>query len=438
MAGNQQFDTPQEALAHYGVKGMRWGVHKEDDAGGPAISAKKQQKVNDFFDEAAKARALAAEMDEQGIDSPEMRRLYGKAVDRSDRMFAIMYGQSKDKAVRQQIEFNEKRAQYLEKNAEAIQAGKLTSGQKKALIGGLAASAVIGYVGYRAYQDAQSNKATPGDSINSRVFTRRYVESAEQYMGKRIPSYDALDDHDIAIPKGTVFSRLTAYKDEDMEGRLYTTFTEDDNNKYRGIYGAALRQRTGKRELFVSEMKMGESVRSPSHRKRVEIYADLRREIAGDPDTPAFRKYHSDLALHHYNNFARQLVSKSEISDRYFKMVEDRGYNAILDDNDAGQLSDLPMILLRPKSMVTSREFKPLTPKLEKEARKNFKEIRRVNKEGLSVPEEYRSVKIEENRVPQLVHSGQVAVLVPKKPFDTPAEALAALRRNRKEVNHGS
>ena len=35
LTASQQFKTPQEALAHYGVKGMKWGVRK-DDSGAPA------------------------------------------------------------------------------------------------------------------------------------------------------------------------------------------------------------------------------------------------------------------------------------------------------------------------------------------------------------------------------------------------------------------
>ncbi len=32
-----EFSTPQEALAHYGVKGMRWGVRRDRDGGGSSI-----------------------------------------------------------------------------------------------------------------------------------------------------------------------------------------------------------------------------------------------------------------------------------------------------------------------------------------------------------------------------------------------------------------
>jgi hypothetical protein len=420
---DERFPTPRDALAHYGVKGMRWGVRKDERGGdreagsGPALSEKKQKKVDDFFDEAAKARALAKEMDEQGIDHPEMRRLYGKAVDRSDRMFAITYMQSKDTAVRQQIEFNEARAQYLEKNAEAIQQGRLTSNQKKALLGGLAAAAVVGYVGYQIHIDNVSAKAEAGDTIPFSGFRRKYMESADVYMSKPIKSLDSLNDDDIHVPAGTVFSRLTAYKDEDMDGRLYTTFTDADNNKYRGIYGPSLRARTGSKELYISNMTTGEAVRSPSHRKRVEAYIELIREVRPGLEPHQVESY----ALAKYNSFARSLVTKSSVSDRYFEIIQQKGYNALLDDNDAGQLSDLPMILLQPKKTVANRTFEPLTSEIEKAARKDFTEIQRYEK-GLVVPEQFRADRA---RIRHMVkESLQGAILIPRQPFRTPTEAL--------------
>jgi len=37
----ENFSTPQEALAHYGVKGMRWGVTTKSDSGGKSSSIGK-------------------------------------------------------------------------------------------------------------------------------------------------------------------------------------------------------------------------------------------------------------------------------------------------------------------------------------------------------------------------------------------------------------
>ena len=42
-----EFASPQEALAHYGVKGMQWGVRKPQvDAGGSSYTRKTQSTVD--------------------------------------------------------------------------------------------------------------------------------------------------------------------------------------------------------------------------------------------------------------------------------------------------------------------------------------------------------------------------------------------------------
>ena len=42
-----EFASPQEALAHYGVKGMKWGVRKPQvDAGGSSYTRKTQSTVD--------------------------------------------------------------------------------------------------------------------------------------------------------------------------------------------------------------------------------------------------------------------------------------------------------------------------------------------------------------------------------------------------------
>lgn len=392
---DQEFATPQDALAHYGKKGMRWGIRNEekptgrDSSAKPDISEKRQAKVEALRAKQDRLRDVGKELDELGIESPEMRRLYGNAVDQSDRMFAVMFMASKDKAVQQQIQANEAVQKNIEKRIEELESGKLTTSQKRMIVGGLAAAAIVGSIGYMHYKDAQYEKAGPGELVNKRVFFKRYSGSST-HLGNKIPGFDSLDDHDVHIPKGTVFSRLTAYKDEDMDQRLYTTFTEADNNRYQGIYAATLKMRTGARQIYTSRMTMGQDVRSPSHRKRVEMYKQMLDERSGPNASEAHLKHNEEKALAGYGMFARGLVVKNEVSDHYFDIVRRHGYNALVDDNDSGQLADMPMILLNAKSLVSKRTFEPVTAATQKAARKNLLELGTRLEKGLSVPEQYR------------------------------------------------
>lgn len=55
----QQFATPQEALAHYGVKGMQWGVRKADILEG--VSAKTNKEAAKDAAEFARAKMFYGE-----------------------------------------------------------------------------------------------------------------------------------------------------------------------------------------------------------------------------------------------------------------------------------------------------------------------------------------------------------------------------------------
>jgi hypothetical protein len=176
-----------------------------------------------------------------------------------------------------------------------------------------------------------------------------------------------------------------------------------------------LKMRTGAKQLYINEMEMSESIKSPSHKKRVQALIDLLNEDKpiSLPDTPAMEalkrnpRYGDDaalsprawleqmiplqaylgssksptkgtneeLALKYYNTFARELVGENPLGGEYLKKIKGMGYNALIDDNDAKQLSDLPMILLDAAKTTKSRTSTPLTTAMEKEARKRLVEV---------------------------------------------------------------
>lgn len=381
---DKPFATPADALAHYGVKGMRWGVRKSDStAGGSSSSerseARKQKKMATLSTKAGEARRIEKEMDELGLDSPYLREMYGRGLDQSDRMFKFAYGYSKENAVKMAGANNKKAAERYESDLKAVENGKMTRAQKNMLIGGLAVTAVLGAAYIAGADDRRTANALPGERISPRNFFKRYNERSTFFSSTPLnrERFSQLDDNDVTIPKGTVFKRLTAYKDESLDGRLYTTHTENDHAKYQGLYGPMLKMRTGARQLYISNMTVGESIRSPSHKKRVQAYVDLVVERNQLPEgTPAsYRKMVEDRAISQYNIFARNLVGDDPVVASYFQKIQDMGYNALMDDNDAGMLSDSPMILLNPRQVVSKRSFTPLTTKMEKEARKRIIEV---------------------------------------------------------------
>jgi hypothetical protein len=391
--------SEEEALAHYGVKGMRWGVRKKDETAGETggISEKRQAKASAARVQLSEVERRKKEMDELGITSPHMREQYGKALDQSDRMFAFMYGQSKESALRQQMSFADQKAKTLETRAEQLESGRLTSNQKKAIVGGIAAAGVLAYVGYASYSTVQDRKGVTGEILKKNEFFQRYEQSTNNSLRMTKQKYESMSTEKVRVPKGTVFQRMTAHADEKLsEGRMYVTHTQADADRYQGIYGPALRARTKSMKLHVTKMRADVDIVSPSEKDRVSMYLDLLKDPTSGKD---FRKSaqkliglddgvgifsplpghnrmsDEDFGLSTYRLFASHMYKDQPASHAYFRAVKDAGYNALLDDNDRGQLSDSPMILLNAAGSMTKLGSERLTSRQERRSRNRLTEL---------------------------------------------------------------
>lgn len=400
-------------LMHYGVRGMKWGKRNakksdgDDQAKAEAKAIVNKQKAEKFHAKAAENKKLMDEMDSLGIQSPEMRRLYGKAVDQSDRMFRFTQGKTKEQAVAERRSEAQKKYDIAVKDAAAKEQGKLSRGQKMA-IGGAAVGAglLIAYGAYK-YPDIVTRNAQAGDNISVNNFMKRYTNRTNEFSSTKLDkdSFSKLDDNDVVVKAGTIFKRVTQHKDEELSGRMYAAYKQGDADRYQGIYAPVLKKRTAASNLYVNEMEMGASIKSPSHKKRVQILLDMVKEnktftdaeggtvsVRDQLEMLSFSRFNmkdimsgnytdgsklsgEDLALQNYTSFARQIVVDNPISKEYFAKVKAAGYNAIIDDNDRGQLADAPMILLDAANTVKNRISKPLTDAVAKEARKRLTEI---------------------------------------------------------------
>ena len=82
-----------------------------------------------------------------------------------------------------------------------------------------------------------------------------------------------------------------------------------------------------------------------------------------------------DMALKGYRTFAREIVGDNPLGKAYLEKVKSLGYNALVDDNDAGQLSDVPMILLDAAKTTKTRTAVELNREMEKAAKKRLVEV---------------------------------------------------------------
>jgi hypothetical protein len=204
---NTSKDT-DEFLAHFGVKGMRWGVRKSDD----------------------------------GLSTNLRPGEPGRSVQATQKLSA-------EKA--------------LPSNAEGS-SRKLTSEQKKALLigGGILATAAV--AGGLYYYKTQVGDKDPLPNLRSYVDG---VMDSKQYAwgesGFFHPS--AYERSEFSLPTGHVFSRVSTAAEDSFARATYTTHNEADYNRYVG-FGFGSRLDSFDRDLYRINFTAKEPIRVPDLR----------------------------------------------------------------------------------------------------------------------------------------------------------------------------
>lgn len=157
------------------------------------------------------------------------------------------------------------------------------------------------------------------------------------------PLKDNLDDFgtdrsDVRLPKGTKFQRISTEANEDyiQRGHTYVSNTLHDNLVYRNRMPTVLRQD----RPYIHTLKANGEVRAPSRRVAAETYLAMRPNAT-----------HAE-----YKNFMTYGIREDTDRQREFvSRLERSGYNAVVDENDAGGrgITRQPLILLHPDVTTT-------------------------------------------------------------------------------------
>ena len=334
---NQEFDSPEEALRHFGVKGMKWGVRKDRETSGRKSGSSNLptgKKSAEELEFEANTKKIQADLKSQGINSKSLQAKHAP--------------------------------ESLTKEGFA-----LTPGQKKALIiGGLSAVAV----GTLVYK----NRALAG-SLEASTFA--YSKSK-----------DGLDlnwDQGVNLPKGSIVKRISSVRELEVRpGGFFGVFKDDDVETYKAVlpgfwnqWGVGNANKGG----YVVNLKAKTAVKAPSGKETFDLFKkvvasnqDIENELTTyfgmSPKTLLSENDESglkDLFKASSVLWANGTADSSSTTQALFKAAKDSGYNALIDFNDAGRLGNTPVRFLDGSVFEISKSD-PLPPKEIYRAAKNF------------------------------------------------------------------
>lgn len=169
---------------------------------------------------------------------------------------------------------------------------------------------------------------------------------------------DSLSSKDTVLSKGTKMHRISSKSVEDYaaEGkRIYVSYLKKDNRIYKESMPDFIRQ-WGKQGIISDDgtkayehiLKTKNDIKIPSKRAMAEMYMEATKSTKVDRGR--------------YQNFMSGLNNQDNPEVKtFFEIVKKRGYNALLDENDAGNFTKSPLILLNPKDDVESSKSHKIT-----------------------------------------------------------------------------
>lgn len=232
---------------------------------------------------------------------------------------------------------------------------------------------------YRSYKDKNATRATEskikrlGSDVNMlRYFTKG--AKLKRDVNFNDDWYNNLDTGKQYLKKGALLTRVTrGVDDKALAGRLYVATRKDDANMYRATIPYVQKKgASGKKSyhsVYQVELETKRRLAMPSAKERVDVFIETLQR----PDGKKWLKDNGykgeidelnakEVGLKYYQKFNKQAGSQTtKFNDTYFNEIKNRGYKALIDDNDADIWSKEPTIILSPKGDVRIKNVRQLS-----------------------------------------------------------------------------
>lgn len=208
--------------------------------------------------------------------------------------------------------------------------------------------------------------------------------------------YKKLGTKDLVLNKNQAVRRVTRREDEKFNGGItYVSYKKQDVETYRAVMPlvSSVFARAGSKQYkqsYEATYRATERLKSPSEKARVDGFVELF-------DNPSVKlkngktitgrqllertgyKYEvkgltaQQIGQKFYKNFTELQYKDTPLNTAYYESMRKKGYNAVVDDNDRGHLSNTPLILLNPDGTLKRMNVKPLTADQINNAQRNLK-----------------------------------------------------------------
>lgn len=393
----QPFASPEEALAylqHYGVKGMRWGVRKEDlpsGRGGGKAMAELNTSAKGYMSAAATMNSvkLSPEQRVSNIIANQKRFLAkfepseapGVTPGKIEHLPTIK--PTPGKAPKGEVKIGGL-------DAEAEKHG-LTRSEKIQI--GLALGAIGGALAYGAYANRYAMPPDllldntglvnalnplkgykPGQKLGPGAFIQRAV--ASQNASYDVDSFfrpESFSRPAFELPAGHVFQRISAAAESTFAPATYCTADPDDHVRYALALG-------------VQSVKRHQISFTATSAIKVPALTDVLNEVHQAMADEGLKPFHSITereVLERYKSISHQQW-KGDEATALIKRLKSKGFGAIVDEMDSGVFSDRPLVLF--SDHVSPKKDKILTAKDMRKLATQLKDINNPPGRKLELP----------------------------------------------------
>lgn len=368
-----------EHLQHHGIKGQHWGIRRFQEEDGTLTSAGKRRYDVDIDTakqklDIVKQKSKNAMVEYYNRSSKDATANYNKSI--KDVKYAKK--KLKEEIIKEKLNNENK----ISKRREKLKNEYLSKGMTEQ-------NAAI--AAYKRERTEKAIKAVAAVAITAAVAYAGY-----KYYDKNV---------DKIIRSDKILHRVASDSTMAVRDAFYFSMNNNDNATYRGMYGAALKMRTG--NAFAKTYKVDNAIKVASENSAVKAL----KELTSDDNQYAnnlkshLERIHSSMGIADYNekqiktvqkgiesltkgkinsdvykalNFALPFHHNEEINKAFYDKLTSKGYNAIVDINDkylSGYNTTSPMIGFNLGSSIKSHGLSALTVEGMKSDYKKYESI---------------------------------------------------------------